>query len=512
MRLKTKIIKPLFVSVLVFTFSGGSLVSADSQSSENDVKVGWAGIGAFNLAVKQDGTVWAWSGNSDSRPTSNLEDADNPAIIKVPKQVKGISDVTAVASGHGFSLALKKDGTVWGWGGNGDGQLGDGTQSVFDLKTYETIKSADKDIPVQAKGLSNVVAIAADWNTSYAVKNDGTLWAWGGIYYRKADGSVANYIVPTQLKKFSDIASVSLGWGNMVALKKDGTVWIPSHGNVVQVDGLSDIIEIAAGGQYSYGLKKDGKVWFWGSNGESGAVVGGKDTADHSKPQLLEGIEDVVSVQASAGGPLLLKSDGTVWASGTNTGGQLGIGSYEDSIVPVQVKGLTRIKKIAASGTEFKSMAIKADHTLWSWGNGYVGDGTKWYRTVPVWIKSYDSEVLQEDQIMVNLDNKELEFDQPPTIVKGHTMVPLRKIFEELGADIQWDKDTLTATATKGQTIIKLTVGSNVAYINGVSTILDSEPLIIEGRTLVPARFIVESFGAKVSWEENSKTVFIKTK
>ncbi|OCT13860.1 hypothetical protein A8709_20010 [Paenibacillus pectinilyticus] len=512
MQVTKKLIKTLLVSVLIYSFSVSTLVNADSQSSENDAKVGWSEIGAFGLAVKQDGTVWAWSGNSASKPTSNIKDAENAGITMVPEQVKGISDVTAVASGHGFSLALKKDGTVWGWGGNGDGQLGDGTQSVFDPKTYETIKSADKDIPVQAIGLSNVVAIAADWNTSYAVKNDGTLWAWGGIYYRKADGRVANYIVPTQLKKFSDIVSVSLGWGNMVALKKDGTVWIPSHGNVVQVDGLSDITEIAAGGQYSYGLKKDGKVWFWGSNGESGAVVGGKDTADHSKPQLLEGIEDVVSVQASAGGPLLLKSDGTVWASGTNTGGQLGIGSYEDSIVPVQVKGLTRIKKIAASGTDFKSMALKADHTLWSWGNGYVGDGTKWYRTVPVWIKSYDSEVLQEDQIIVKLDNKELEFDQPPIIIEGNTMVPLRKIFEALGADIQWDEDTLTVTATKGQSVIKLKVGSDIAYVNGVSTKLDSEPLIIEGRTLVPARFIVESFGAKVSWEENSKTVFIKTK
>jgi alpha-tubulin suppressor-like RCC1 family protein len=241
-------------------------------------------------------------------------------------------------------------------------------------------------------------------------------------------------------------------------------------------------------------------------------MAGGKATSDQSAPQLLEGIKDVIAIQASAGGPLILKMDGTVWTQGDNAGGQLGIGSYKDSDIPVQVKGLTKVKEIAASGTMYSSMAIKEDHTLWSWGNGYVGDGTKWYRTVPVMIKSYDSQILQDiNTIKVDLDGKELAFDQPPVLIDNRTMVPLRKIFEALGASINWDQSTSTVTATKGQIVVKLTIGSNVAYVNDKEVTLDSAAVVVNARTLVPVRFIGSSFGAKVTWDDITKSVVIKT-
>jgi hypothetical protein len=394
----------------------------------------------------------------------------------VPTLVKGISDVKAVASGQGFTLALKMNGTVWAWG--------------------------SKYLPVEVKGLSNVISIAADWANGYAVKNDGTVWLWGGILPPN---------IPLQIKAFKDITAISLGWGNKVALKKDGTVWIPLSGQIVQVDGLTDIIEVAAGAQYSYGLKKDGTVWYWGSSSENGTVVNGAETSDQSKPKFLEGIKDVMSVKASAGGPLLLKRDGTVWTQGDNLGGQLGIGSYEDSDIPVQVKGLTKIKEINASGTAFTSMALKVDNTLWSWGNGYVGDGTKWYRNVPVMIKSYDSEILQDvNTIKVDLNGNELVFDQLPIIINNRTMVPLRKIFESLGATIKWDQITSTLTAERGQTVVKLTIGSKVAYVNDKEVSLDVSAIIVNGRTLVPIKFIGTSFGADVIWDDITKSVIIK--
>ncbi|GFZ93098.1 hypothetical protein GCM10008018_44290 [Paenibacillus marchantiophytorum] len=499
-----KFTRILLVYSLILAITCCNLVMADSEN-----KSGWAGIAAYGLAFKQDGTVWAW-GNNQSGQLGNGEGGSNAATSLIPTQVKGLSDVIAVAKGQGFSLALKKDGTVWAWGNNSSGEIGDGTQSVFDEKTHATLKNEDRYLPVQVRGLSDITAIAANWNTSYAVKKDGTLWSWGGIYYRNRDGSYSNNTTPKQLEGFSDIVSVSLGWGNMIALNKDGTVWTGSSGRAVHIKGTSDIKEIAAGGQYSYGLKKDGTVWFWGSGGQG--VVAGKNTADRSQPQLLKGIHDVVSVKASAGGPLLLKRDGTVWASGVNDGGQLGIGSYEDSEVPVQVKGLTRIKEINASGIDFKSMAFKEDHTLWSWGSNYVGDGTEWYRTIPVWIKSYDSEVLLEDRIRVKLDGTELAFDQPPILINDDTMVPLRKIFEALDADVTWDNIASTVTAIKGQMVINLTVGSNEAKVDGVSQMLDSKPILIGDNMFVPIRFIAESFGATVSWEEASKTILIKSK
>jgi hypothetical protein len=127
-------------------------------------------------------------------------------------------------------------------------------------------------------------------------------------------------------------------------------------------------------------------------------------------------------------------------------------------------------------------------------------------------IKSYDSQVLQYwDTIKVELNSNELGFDQPPMLINNRTMVPLRKIFESLGADIKWDQTTSTVTATKGQTVVILTIGSNEAFVNDKEVQLDAAGVVVNNRTLVPVRFIGSSFGAKVIWDDITKSVVIKT-
>jgi hypothetical protein len=141
-----------------------------------------------------------------------------------------------------------------------------------------------------------------------------------------------------------------------------------------------------------------------------------------------------------------------------------------------------------------------------------VGDGTNWYRTLPVMIKSYDSEVLQKwDTIKVDVNEDELIFDQPPLLINNRTMVPLRKIFEAFGAAINWDQATSTVTATKDQVVVKLTIGSNVGYVNDKEVSLDAAAVVVNSRTLVPVRFIGSSFGANVTWDDITKSVVIKT-
>lgn len=108
----------------------------------------------------------------------------------------------------------------------------------------------------------------------------------------------------------------------------------------------------------------------------------------------------------------------------------------------------------------------------------------------------------------VILDGKQLSFDVPPTIENGRTLVPLRAIFEALGAEVQWDGATQTVTATKGGTTIKLTVGGQ-AYKNGQPVTLDVPAKIINGRTLVPLRFVSEALGASVKWDGSTQTITI---
>jgi hypothetical protein len=109
----------------------------------------------------------------------------------------------------------------------------------------------------------------------------------------------------------------------------------------------------------------------------------------------------------------------------------------------------------------------------------------------------------------VTLDGKQLTFDVPPVIDSGRTLVPLRAIFEALGATVQWNANNQTIVATKGDTSIQLTVGKTSATKNGVQIALDVPPKIIDGRTLVPLRFIGEALGCQVNWDESTQTVSI---
>ena len=110
------------------------------------------------------------------------------------------------------------------------------------------------------------------------------------------------------------------------------------------------------------------------------------------------------------------------------------------------------------------------------------------------------------------VDGRQLELDVPPTVIDQRTMVPLRAIFEELGASVAWDQTTQTATATKGNQVVSITLGSTTAYVNGVPQILDVAAAAIDGRTLVPVRFVSEALDATVYWLQDTQTVRIATK
>lgn len=503
---KTTIVLGLILSCTTTTFI--------PHIQAEEIRIGWKDIavgGRVSLGIKNDGSVWAWGETNRNGVFGNGEKGTNASNTKWPIQVKGLTDVISIAAGSEHALAVKKDGTVWAWGDNLDGQIGDGTQTSLETGSGKMVTDNNRALPHQVEGLSHVVSVWGAWGRSYAIKDDGTLWAWGGIYYKKPDGSTGTYTYPVQLR-FQNVSSISTGYGdNLLVLEKDGTVWILNQGAIFKIEGLNDITAIAAGGANSYALQKDGTVWVFGSNGQG--VAAGQDTANKSAPQKIPGIQDVINIRATAGGPLFLKRDGTVWASGNNRGGQLGIGSYDNSDIPMQVKDLIKVTKIGAHGTGYRSMALREDGTLWSWGGGYSGDGTQWYRTEPVWIKSSEDEAApQLTLISVRLDGTLLSFDQQPTIINGSTLAPLRKIFETLGALVTWDASTSTIIATKGNSILTLVVGNTTGTLNGKSINLDAPPTIMNGSTLVPVRFIAESLGTKVEWLPESTTVNISTK
>jgi alpha-tubulin suppressor-like RCC1 family protein len=334
------------------------------------------------LALKRDGTVWMWGDNQDGSlgdglPVVPLFSVAVP-ILSTPVQATGLSDVVAVAAGYGHSLALKSDGTVWAWGFNGHGQLGDGTT--------ETRKT-----PFQVSGLTGVVKIAAGDAHSVAVKGDGTVWAWGSnVGGQLGDGTTTDRLSPVQVSSLSGTAAVAAGRYHSLALKEDGTLWawgVDQFGQLgdaaevpdpyaaplgpVQVGGLTGVTKIAAGLTHSLALKSDGTLWAWGDNsvGELGdGTRRALDWPDRSTPVRVSGLSGVAAIAGGDGRSLAVTGDGAVWAWGSDTG-IWGDGKPTYTSTPVPVSGLTGVVAIAASGSH--SLALTGEGAVWEWGPAY---------------------------------------------------------------------------------------------------------------------------------------------
>ena len=186
-----------------------SYLSRQAGSLANVIAI--AAGGSHTLALKSDGTVWAWGDNG----YGHLGDGTTTERY-TPVQVSGLTGVIAISAGGYHSAALKSDGTVWAWGWNCEGQLGNGTTS--DVNPF----------PVQVSGLTAVKAIAAGANYSKALKSDGTVWAWGAGYYGQlGDGTTVSKYTPVQVSGLTGVAAIGSGeyQFHSIALKSDGTVW-----------------------------------------------------------------------------------------------------------------------------------------------------------------------------------------------------------------------------------------------------------------------------------------------
>ena len=339
-----------------------------------------AGGYSHSLALKNDGTVLAWGRNGSGQLGDGTITYKSTAV-----QVSGLGEITAIASGNNNSLALKNDGTVWAWGYNYYGQLGDGTRT-------------DKTMAVQVSGLSGITAIAGGGSHSLALKNDGAAWAWGDNYYGQLGDGIQPYVpyikTSVQVNGLSGITAIARGYSHSLALKNDGTVWawgsnyygqlgdgtVVDRETVVQVSGLSGITAIVGGGSHSLALKKDGTVWAWGNN-ENGQLGDGTVINKTTAVQV-SGLSGITAIASGYSHSLALKNDGTVWAWGNNYNGQLGDGTTMYATTAVQVRGLSGITAIAGGGLH--SLALKNDGTVWAWGNNLkrqLGEGIPVYAT-----------------------------------------------------------------------------------------------------------------------------------
>ncbi|MEI6309167.1 MAG: hypothetical protein WCP58_05955, partial [bacterium] len=323
--------------------SSGQLGLGDTTNRSSPVQVTALGsivkalaAGYYHsLALKEDGTVWAWGYNIHGQlGLGDFADRNNPV------QITSLGDgVAALAAGRDHSLAIKNDGTVWAWGYNNYSQLGLGD-------------TTNRVTPVQVTVLGNNVAAltAGGWHT-LALKGDGTVWSWG-----------LN-------------SSGQLGLGNTTSCSSP--VQVASLGNSVAA--------LATGGEHSFAIKNDGTVWAWGLNGSGQLGLG--DTTNRLTPVQVTNLgSNVAALTAGGWHSLALKGDGTVWSWGLNGSGQLGLGdaTYRSSPVQVNILG-NNVAALTAGG--WHTLALKGDGTVWAWGrnsDGQLGLGDTAVRSSPV--------------------------------------------------------------------------------------------------------------------------------
>jgi uncharacterized repeat protein (TIGR01451 family) len=346
---------------------------------------------SHTTSVRNDGTVWNWGTGSNGQ----LGDGNSGIGVGVvtPVQVTGLEGFTSVADGNGFVLALKGDGTVWAWGYNALGQLGDGT-------------TIERSRPVQTSGLTNVIAVAAGSFTSFAVKSDGTVWTWGS-----AGGINPVRTTPIQVTGIADVTAIAAGGGHLLMLKSDKTLWAVggnSRGQLgdgttttrtipVQVSGLTNVRSIAAGGdEFSAAVKEDGTVWAWGINfaGELGPGGGALNFDPHPTPLPVTGLPGgMTAVVTGNDFCLALAGDGTVWSWGSNSDFQLGWGSQiSQNPTPHQIPNFNGVAALAAGRNH--SAALKTDGSVWTWGGnaeGQLGDGTTTMHLPPARVSGLQS-------------------------------------------------------------------------------------------------------------------------
>ena len=337
---------------------------------------------AHNLLTLPDGSVVSWGGNwsgqlGDGTCTTHSE-ATNIAFS---------TSITKVAAGWGHSLALDNQGTVWVWGDNGCGQLGIVTSNSD--PDMPPMPPQNVTTPRELPDMKEIVDIAAGDVHCLALKKDGTVWAWGdNSLGQLGQGSLENYIKPVQVTELTDIVSITAGFNHNLAVDRQGQAWVwgdnskgqcgLANGGVISkpvaLTNLTGVKALAGGASHSLALMNDGSVVAWGDNSFGQTC---RSNANESYERVtVPVLEEIVCIATGENHNLALKNDGTVWVWGLNQYGRLHPNATIDSQTPSLVTNVNSACAIAAGYSH--SVVLQSDGQLLAWGSadyGQLGTG-----------------------------------------------------------------------------------------------------------------------------------------
>jgi alpha-tubulin suppressor-like RCC1 family protein len=305
----------------------GQVGNASTENATSPQRVKLDGIksvapgGGHTLFLREDGTVWGCGAGF-----FGMLGPDNMRVHPVPVPVPAPEGIVSLVSGGSHALALLEDGSVWSWGRDDRGQLGDGeeagTRPGHVVQAHAGVEFVVRNLPAQVKGISDARHVAVGGGHSLVVHADGTLSGWGfNDCGQLGDGTTENKNAPFKLP-VEGVRETAGAYHHTLILLEDGTV---------QAIGLNDCGQLGNGG-----------------------------TTNSLTPVEVKGLRGVTQVAATGGGgdtnpggfghSLAVLDDGTLWAWGCNNSGELGLGSNDGQIVPVQVPGLAGVRYVTVGG------------------------------------------------------------------------------------------------------------------------------------------------------------------
>jgi len=335
-----------------------------STSSFSAIETG----GMSSFALMADANLWAWGNNHNNM-------LGNGTVTNQYGAMLVIENAVAVSASHSHTMVIDTSGNLWGLGANNQGQLGDGT-------------IAQRQYPIMI--MEDVYAVSTARSHTMAITTCGTLWAWGSGSGELGIGARNWQQQLTPAHVMDNVAAVSTGDRHTAAITRSGNLYAWGNGadhrdrsNITQrfIDGevvltdrdgnvldnflspafiTNDVAAVSAGGSHTMFIKTDGSLWAWGSN-EHGQLGNGLNTPTHEPIHIMD---NVIAIEAGETHSFAITEDGVLWAWGAN-GGTLGDGTTTTRHVPTRI-----MENVAAVSTSaFHTIATTHCGTLWVWGN-----------------------------------------------------------------------------------------------------------------------------------------------